>query len=818
MRLLLFPWKIHLLFGLFCVLASQSASAQIIIQGQINDVEGEPVVYATVLLYEDTNLLAKAISDDAGHFWLPLDQITEGEKLLRISRLGFRNAALRIDPATIRNSYEMIPITLESDTAILLKEATVIGRAPIVERKADRLVFYVENSLLASGGSAWDALRGAPGVTSSEQGSISVNGKGVGVLVNDKLLQVSGEQLMAYLNTLKSEEVKQIEVIANPPARYDAEGLNGLINIVLKKDPRLGWNGTLRTGYQQNTYAKYNLGSTLNYRQERMNAYTSILLNYGDYFMHEKLWQRFTGNVGEITYYDQSLLRKRTQSGESIRAGLDLFVSPKVTAGILYNGNFSSRQPDDNTTTAISPDRAKIDSTLKTFNHSMQQNANNALNVNLNVTLDTLSSSLNFDADRLEFHSDNNLNSRTDYFGPSSNSAESATFFRNHTRQTIRISTIKTDWIQKFKNKITLEAGAKYNYSQTDNNFVAETWNPISNTFDYDSTNSNHLIYKEGIAAFYASIAGEANRFEYKFGIRGENTGIDINSLTQKDQRKQQYFKLFPTIYLLYVFNDEYNIGVDFGRRIQRPAFWELNPFRIYLTPFSYSEGNPLLQPAFTYEFALNSTLKGVHNISFYLGFTEDLFTQFPVQDNEAHSIRYTRGNLIRQQYAGMSYQTNTRLTKWWTLSSNLDISRERQQSLYEQLQADYTVTVANLYFVNAFKIVPSKGISAEITANYSSPSIRGFYRLRPTAHIAAGVKAKYFHDRLDVSLYAFDIFRTTTSRSEVDLQDQRSHSEQFFDMQGIRLALLWKFGRNSIPKNRDRHTGNSEEAGRVGG
>ncbi|MBK6931537.1 MAG: TonB-dependent receptor [Saprospirales bacterium] len=794
------------------------ASAQTSFSGQIKAPDGTPVEFATVLLYLDTGIVARAVSDDGGHFWLNWPWQAGDNNRLRIIRLGFRSLDMPLAPGADGRPAGPTAIRLEPDEALTLNEATIVARAPVLERKADRLVFYVENSLFASGGTAWDALRGTPGLSSSEQGNISVNGKGVGILVNDKLVQLSGEQLLGYLNALKSDDIRRIEVIANPPARYDAEGLNGLINIVLKKNPQLGWNGTVRAGYQQNTYAKYNIGTTLNYRQKQFNAYSSVLLNYGEYFMREKLWQRFADSAGEVVFYDQTLRRPRTQAGESLRAGLDYFIGPKVTAGVLYTGNFGWRRPDDNTATVISPDRIEVDSTLFTANRSDQQSNNNALNANLNITLDSLASYLNIDADWLKFHSTNRLNSQTGGSAFPKDPASSLTAFRNDTRQTIRINTVKADWLQHIGQGLTLEAGVKYNYSRTDNDFLAENWNRATQRFEYDPVNSNRLVYEEAITACYASIAGTASRLEYKFGLRGEHTGVEIYSVTQNKRNKQDYFKLFPTAYLLYAFNAENSIGVDVGRRIQRPAFWELNPFRIYLTPFSYSEGNPLLQPAFTYEAALNATLKGVHNLTIYAGITDDLFTQFPVQDNASRSIRYTRGNLTEQRYAGLAYQTSTTLTKWWTLTSNLDVSREQQRSRFAQLEADYTRTVANVYFVHALKIAPKRGISGEITLHYASPSVRGFYHLRATAHLAAGLKAKCFRDQADVSLYAFDILRTTTARSDVELQDQRSYSEQFFDMQGIRLNFSWKFGRNSVPKNRERQTGNTDEARRIGG
>ena len=794
------------------------AAAQVAISGQINAADGAPVEFATVLLYRDTGMVARTVSDDSGRFWLRWTWQGGGEYRLRIARLGFHPRELTLATGTGGLPALAGPVLLEPDAGATLPEATVSAKAPVLERKPDRLVFYVGNSLFASGGTAWDALRGTPGVSSSEQGNISVNGKGVGILVNDKLLQFSGEQLLAYLNALKSDDIGRIEVIANPPARYDAEGLNGLINIVLKKNPRIGWNGTVQGGYQQNIYAKYNVGTTLNYRQKRFNAYTSVLLNYGDYYMREKLWQRFADSSGALVFYDQLLQRPRTQAGESVRAGLDCFFGPRVTAGVLYTGNFGWRRPEDNTATSISPDLLTVDSTLFTANRSDQNSRHNALNANLNIALDSLGSFVNIDADYLDFNADNRLRSQTGNAGFPDHAAGSLFAFRNDTRQTVRINTVKADWLQQLGGGFTLEAGGKYNFSRTDNDFLAENWNETRQRFEYDSVSSNRLVYKEGISAFYASFAGAARRFEYKFGLRGEQTSVDIQSVTQGQQNKQNYFKLFPTAYLLFTIDDENSIGVDFGRRIQRPAFWELNPFRIYLTPFSYSEGNPLLRPAFTYEAALNATLKGVHNLTIYAGFTDDLFAQFPVQDNATRSIRYTRGNLTEQRYAGLAYQTSTTLTKWWTLNSNLDISREQQRSRYNQLQADYSVTMANIYLVHAFKIAPRRGVAGEITMHYASPSVRGFYHLRATAHIAAGLKVKVLQEKGEVNLYAFDIFRTTTSRSDVELQDQRSYSEQFFDQQGIRLSFSWKFGHNTVPKNRERQTGNSDEARRVGG
>ncbi|WP_343670971.1 TonB-dependent receptor [Chitinophaga sp.] len=761
------------------------AVAQSTITGTVTDAEGHLLDGVTITLSQQNKYIATAITD-LGHFTLTNIKGTQGYTLTATS-MGFQPYTRELQlPA------DSIPIILQPDQK-QLQGITVSAAKPLIERQTDRVVFNVENSIIASGGTSWDALTKAPGVTVNSDNSISAYRKGVEVYMDGKPLHLSGDDLVNYLQGLPSSMITRIEVLTNPPASFEAQG-GSVINIVTKKVKKQGINLALNGNYIQGIYGSYNGSATFNYRKDKVNIYG----NYGYGHKHTYMDNRTDINFGDSWWKtnDHNVL---TSNSHNYRLGVDYQLTDNQILGVLVTGNNRAGHSDGNIPTYIySADKSTLDSTIATSSTDKKYGSGYTYNINYSLKLDSGKRSLNIDVDYAPYATSSYAHVN----------ADNAYRIYTPTTQHINIFSGKTDYVYTL-NKWNLTSGFKYSSIESDNKFTFIESDVLM------PEKSNHFKYTENTTALYTNISGTFNKLTVQGGLRAEYTNTRGYSITLDSLNKRSYLKLFPTVFLQYKLNDDNQFQLTYGYRIDRPEYARMNPARHYSSPYNYYVGNPALQPAFVHNVELGYTYKENYTITANYTSISNIFTNVTVQDNTTKNYYITHQNLGLSVNAGLRIAAAFHPADWWDVNVEAGGYYTQEKSAYLQSHYNFKMFSYDGRLNQTFTINKKNGIAAEITALYSSPGIQNIYRFKELSEVDLGVKANVLKGKGTLRLTANDIFNAFTYRVDINYLDQQS---SFYHKNESRLATLsfsYRLGKD-IKAARSRSTASEEEKKRA--
>ena len=625
--------KRHLLAFLLIILFQNQVFSQIKISGQIKDKKNNPVEFIEIQLQNKDSIIFKSeLTNAEGKFILETEK---GEYSLIVRQLGVIYYKQNIN-ANQDTNVGIINITEKEQQ---LQEVVITSKKKLIERKVDRLIFNVENSISASGGDAIDALKITPRVKVKNDNISMIGKNNMSVMVDDKLILLSGDELINFLKSIPSDNIKNIEVISTPPAKYDAEGNSGLINIKLKKSKLNQWNASLRSSYIQSTYPKGSFGGNFDYQKNKLSLYSNLNYVNGSNAPIE---------TNKIYYplglWSEKNKRRDFQNSVNGRIGADYKASEKWSVGLQYLGSFSKPKITENSLTSIyNQTNTQINSYINTLSENLVKNNNHSLNLNSTLAFDTIGKKMNINLDYFEFKNDNNRIFNTFNLLSANNT----------NLQDIENYSTKIDFEHPIK-WINLSYGGKLSFIKTQNNvdyFDTTTGIPI-----FDPTQSNEFNYKENIQAIYLNGTKKLNeKWETQLGFRLENTQTEGVSKTLNQKNTNSYTKLFPTFYLTYTPNETNSFSINYNKRINRPSYSRLNPFRWYNNPFSYSEGNPFLQPSFSNNLELNYTFNDNWSNSIYYSHTDNGFEQITIVDNTDNIQKTIAQNYFKTTIIGIS-------------------------------------------------------------------------------------------------------------------------------------------------------------------
>ncbi|QXV63827.1 TonB-dependent receptor family protein [Mucilaginibacter sp. 21P] len=788
--------KTNLLFLLILLLPG-FLKAQTKIPGKVVDASGHPLDAVTVTLLKDQKQVASAFAD-LGTFSLIYKE--PGSYSVKASLVGYQPTSL-----TLLLPKDSIVITMQPDSK-QLSEVTVAYRRPVIERQIDRVSFNVENSLLATGGSAWEALVKAPGVQVNASNEVTANRKTVKIYMDGKPLQLSGEDLASYLQGLPSDQVARVEIYSNPPARFDAEGAS-VINIVTKKGKKEGFNLALNSGLLQGIYPGYNAGTTFNYRKSKFNV-------YGNYsFTHRHSFQDHNTAIDFGNSLWSSVNRNIYQSdNHNYRLGADYQISPNQVLGVLITGNNRNGTTEGNTFTKATNKQQVLDSTLRTVNLVPGSGSQYTYNLNYNLKLDSGKSSLNIDADYSPYRTTSNAYADNQSFLPDGSLTDNRFHIFTPSQQKIDIYSGKVDYAFKAGKSWDITTGAKYSSTKSRNNFIY--YDRAGDALTLIPQNGNQFIYRENNAALYASLSGTIGNWTLQGGLRAEYTRAKGYSVTLNTTNERHYLKLFPTLFAQYKLNDDQQLQLNYAYRIERPEYNRLNPARRYLSPYNIYVGNPGLQPAFVHNLELSYTYKDYHVTAYYTS-THDVFTNINMQDNQTRIYYGTHANLGLSAIAGVRLSAAVRPSGWWEINAIADGYRQHEASAYLNSSFDYHLISFAGNLDQAFTINAKQGIKAELNAGWYGPGIQGIYRNRANGQVDAGVKTNMLHGKGSLRLAVNDIFNTNTNYVSINYQDQQSRFFHHVESRTVALSFSYRLGKN-ITASRNRSTASEEERKRA--
>ncbi|MGN7203760.1 TonB-dependent receptor domain-containing protein [Pedobacter sp. SAFR-022] len=772
--------------------------AQSTLSGKVKDMDGHPLDAATITLKRDNKQVAAAFAD-LGNFELKYQE--KGTYVISASLVGYQTLEL-----VLQLPKESVLLVLQPDSK-QLEEVKVTFQPPVIQRKIDRVTFNVEQSILASGGSAWEALTKAPGVQVSSSNEVTANRKNVQIYLDGKPINLSGDELSAYLQGLPSDLIAQIEVFSNPPAKFEAEGA-AIINIITRKAKKEGLNLTLNSGISQGDYSNYNASSTFNYRNDKLNIYGS----YG--FIHRQVFVDHNLSIDYGKSFWNSINRIVSPSdNHSYRAGADYQLRENQVLGFMLTGNHRIGKTRGHSGTEIINLDMLVDSTLSTENTSSGKTNQYAYNLNYNLKLDSGKRSLNIDVDYAPYQNRSDAYTDNLSFLPDGQQTTNRFHIFTPSAQKIAIYSGKVDYTYHLFGKLDVGSGIKYSSTESRNNF--DYFNRESATLILVPENSNHFIYREKTSSAYTSIAGTFGKLSIQGGIRAEYTRTSGYSATLDVLNQRNYFKLFPTAFFQYKLDDENELQLNYAYRIERPEYNRLNPAKRFSSPYNIYVGNPALQPSFVQNIELGYTYKKNYNVTATYRVQHDIFTNINVQDNETKIYYGTQANLGLSRNAGIQLSAAFHPAAWWDMNLLTEGYWQQEKSAY--LSSSYNFNIISYYATlkHAFTIDQKSALKAELSGTFTGPGLQGIYRASHNSSIDAGIKMNVLHGMGTVRLSATDIFNTYTNNISINYLDQRSAFFHHNESRYVALSLSYKLGKN-VAASRSRSTASEEERKRA--
>lgn len=813
----------------FCLLTSsviaQTAAFRGKITGQISDNNQKVVEFATVTLHKatDSTLVKGALSDERGLF--EFEEVGEGRYYVQVSQVGYQRFRtplfqLNADNPTIR----LANIQVQEETRTL-NEVNVRTAKPFVERQLDKIIVNVENSIVSAGAAAMDVLERAPGIRVDQDGRISLKGKqGVIIMIDGKPSQLAASDLDNYLRSLPSNAIDKIEIITNPSARYDAAGNAGIINIRMKKDQRLGMNGNLTASYGSGRYGKANAGFSLNYRNKKWNYFGNYNYSYRKAFTHLIINRRyFTGNeVAERQVLDNYL--KFPFKTHTVRAGMDFFATKKTTVGLLLNGVSNAFSPNGfNETFRYAPTGALRDR-YTTQNNSSDLWQNGSVNLNFKHTFDSTGNGgsgreLTADLDYVRYQSSTDQLFTTNLYNITTNALLARELLIGDLGGHINIRSLKADYVNPLKNKGRLEAGFKLSYVTTDND--VRFYDRLDNRDVLNTNMSNHFVYEENINAAYANVNRPVGKLTMQFGLRGEQTLAKGRQLTTGQTFDRNYFQLFPSLAVTQKLTKNHELNYTLSRRIDRPSYRQLNPFRFFINRTTYSEGNPYLLPQLTYAAEVSHTYKQRFTTTVSYSRTTNNITNVLLRQTgnfggsrDTLVTFQTDRNIANFEYLGLTVSAPAQLTKWWNTNANLTAYYGKYTGNLGNTNIRNALPTFNLNVTNSFTL--PKGLTAELTGFYQAKEVYGIMTIQRLGSVSAGLQAPVLQRKGTLRLNVSDVFLTSivngaSAAAGVD--------EKFWQRRDSRvgtLAFTYRFGKGTVAPARRRSTGSESEQRRV--
>lgn len=808
--------KTRIFFFSLLLLLSFKAEAyrqQLSISGRVMGAE-KPVAGAQVfLLQQDQILLESCLTDGQGKY--ELKKLPEGPCFLKVTAAGYEPFTSEV--MNLSETISMPDISLRV-TSRNLKEVTVSSKKPLIQADADKVVLNVSSSLTNDGNTVLEVLKNAPNVSVDQDENIALKGKqGITVYMDGRLVPLQGSELAAYLKGISANSVDKIELISNPGARYDAAGTAGVIHIKTKKERRKGLNGTVNGSYTQGTYPKYNGGFTLNYRNQKANAYVNYNGGLREFTNQLDLKRRFIGAEDADTLFHQQLRTKYEMPNHQLTAGVDYTLSPKSSLGMVFSGGLNHIKSHGQSHTDVANAADVPLYQIKNTTEADNKWSNYAVNLNLRQQTGKAGNTLTVNADYARYQI--------------SNAQEIGTLTQDLTGAPVSplmqlwgdmdgftdIRSLKADYEQAIDDKTRLEGGVKTSYVTADNTPVF--YNNGSGGKAYDAGKSNHFIYTENINAAYVNGSRDWEKWSGSVGLRLEHTLVNGDEKTTDTSFTKQYVNLFPNISVTRHLNAANDLGLTFSRRIERPDYRQLNPFRTYMDQSSVHQGNPNLNPATTWNAELSHIYKGRFVTTLGFGKTKDVITQVikpGLSDEGTKMTVITDENLAVNTNVSLSGAYPVQVTKWWNSTNSFTAYYTYFEGNLQQTQLAKGSFNLQLNTTNTFTL--PYNFSAELSGWYQGPQVYGYMDLKSMYAVNAGIQKTFWDRKGSVKLSVNDLFRSMSPRGSSSFA---TYHEDFIvtrDTRTVGISFSYRFGNSKLGQISSNKGGAAEEMKRAGG
>jgi hypothetical protein len=785
------------------------------ITGLAKDDNGAPLNGATVSLLraKDSAVIKLAVTKSDGAY--NFSGIKEGNYKLLVSYVGYKPV---FSPTFPYSSSDVSLADLKlSKLPANLNNVSVTAKRPMVEVKADKMILNVEGTINATGSNALELLRKSPGVLLDKDENISMAGKtGVQVYIDGRATPLAGQDLANYLKTLQSSQIEAIELITNPSAKYDAAGNAGIINIKLVRNKSFGTNGSINAGWNIATYAKYNAGASLNYRNKRINIFSTYSFSYTPNDQNITLKRTVLDSL-----FDQrnNILDKR--KAHNFKVGADYFINKKNTVGVMVNGIVADPTSNSNGRTYISNTTTKTVNRILVADNSTDMKRDNAnLNLNYNYN-DPKGTSFSLNADHGAYDLNSDQRQGNYYYDATGQVKQSDVIYHMISPSQININSVKADYEQNFL-KGKLGFGAKSAWVKTDNDF--QRYNVNGTTENLDKDRSNHFIYTENINAGYVNYNKQYKGFMIQGGLRIENTVSEGTSTGLKydgsdyipnvSSFKRTYTDLFPSAAITFNKNPKEPWSLTYSRRIDRPAYQDLNPFEFKLDEYTFMKGNINLRPQYTNSFGITRTCQYRITTTLNYSHVKDLFTMI-IDTTEKTKAIASKKNLATQDIVSFNVSYPFQY-KSYSLFTNISSNYSKYKANFgEGRKVDLNAFGFNLFAQNSLKF--SKTWTAELSGFFNAPTIyMGNFKGKTLYNVDAGLSKQVMQGKATVKAAVSDVFHSMKFRGETNFAGQTTKFTYSQESRQLKLSFNYRFGSSTVKAARQRTSGAEDELKRV--
>ena len=778
------------------------------ISGKIIDAQtNETIPYATAFLLDrKTKATIKIIQTDLdGAF--TMTNVPNGVFTFKASYVGFQTMVR--DSVSISDLVKTVAfgnIKMKTAKGNLLNEVTVTAPKSTMQLGIDKKVFSVDQSIVSEGGSATDLLQNVPSVQTDIDGNVSLRGSsGVRVLIDGKPSLIGGGNVAQILQSIPASSIESVEVITNPSAKYDAEGQSGIINIVLKKNKKLGFNGSvaLTAGNREN----YNANTSLSFQNSKINLFGNY--SYRDGYRIGAGFNNITylnPTLGGLAFTNQNNDSRDLNRGHNLKAGLDYYLAEKSV--ISFSGGINYRTGDENELLNINQLGKGLNPISLSNRTNNETQDNNSYDLNLDFSQkfkdpkEEITANFSFSQGR----NDNYQIYNTTIFNNNGNSVNNLDIERTDRSGNNKNYTAQIDYTKPLGKLGRLEAGYRSQVRISESATFAEQLSPVNGNFDFNYALSNDFNSTDQVHALYLNYQNQIKNFGYQVGLRAEDAlletrlgAFDINSNINYTPGKVDYTRIYPSIFLTQKINEKQQVQASYSRRVNRPRGWDTNPFVDVSDPFNYRQGNPNLQPEDVHAFELSySRFWDKFSIisSAYLRRTNEVIQRIRTEPDANGITITTPQNLTRNVASGLELIGKFDLFKSWNFTANVNLYQSK------------------IIGIPAFGILDNSGFSynANLTNNFTLPygvtlQIRADYRAREV--MAQGIRkamfgldggAKYdINKKSSLSLNVRDIF---ASRKWEMVTNGTTSVVDFSRLWGgtqANLTFSYRFGKNDF-------------------
>ena len=753
-----------------------------------------PFANLTLINQEQPTQIKTINSDSLGLF--EFKEIPNGRYILSVTMIGYQKLDNELivnkdDPKTL-----LLGNILLKEDSNLLKEITISGGTPNFTTKNGQIKVGVANNIFfKSAANLWDVFRKLPGLQVNQDGTLLLAGRATPTLfVDGKPVNMSNDEIQTYLSSLSPDMVESIEMINQPSSKYDGE-YQGIIDVKLKRNQSLGLRGTYNARLQRNNYSLLDNNLSLTYKTNRWIYDLKLGHTTGSTFYKYYALQ-YLPNTNALTT-DTRTVTSNQNFNVQARAAYEL------QKGQSLEAFFRTFQIDRNaeTNNQLVTQTNNLANTIAHVNGS-----NNALPKQANYA-----GGLNYDAQfkNSELHVITSLaqidnRQKEDIQNWNALNGEQLNYWKTNSRNNILIHSAQADFSQNI-GVGKLEIGSKFAYSTTQNRLRYDTL--ANEVFNLDPTRSNQFNYQEYITAGYLSYLGIWDKINYSLSLRSEYTHTIANSLTTNMVTKRRYLKWLPSLNITYSINNNEQLSLSYSRRLTRPTFPALNPFRFYYSPRHYWIGNPYLQPSTTNLFALAYSKKAL-NISLNAGRETDVLARYPEYNPATNELIFLGRNLPYRNFANLQLSSPLTINTWWRMNNNIGFYYNKELTPY--LDQTYHIGIFN-YTINGSQVFSLKDWLLDVSYSYESKSGNGLYVFKPVYGIDFGLQKAWLKNKFNTKLTLYDAFDSVKRRlifREKSIIDNDMY--HYNGVQRLVFSLTYNFG-SSTYKIRDNKRSDEE-------